>query len=278
MMSNEDLGRHSAAKLRAESDLGVRPLLDLALVCHAVLGVDLAVIDVDNQPHGLTLTRGGLTVIGVPTSNRPMRQRSSIAHEIGHLRHDTVTRNSDETDWGARTPAEIAADAFARHFLAPLEGVRSAVGGQAADESVLSRVVQTFLVSPHAAAIQMRNLGLIDQATVDQWKTITARHLASRYGWKAPYDALVRASITPTPPQSLMAWAIKAYESGLIGVAAIAQLSGSTDVEEIRENLNDDGITPASYTNAPSVRSFSPRGDAVPDDEFEQLFASGDES
>jgi len=56
-----------------------------------------------------------------------MRQRSTLAHELGHVLFQDWA-DSDAGDWSERNPAEIRADAFARHLLVPVEGLRDFIG------------------------------------------------------------------------------------------------------------------------------------------------------
>jgi Zn-dependent peptidase ImmA (M78 family) len=103
--------------------------------------------------------------IGVARTRNPMRQRSTLAHELGHVLFEDWV-DSDMGDWSDRSPAEIRADAFARHLLVPVDGLRSSSGlAPRLACQLLSAVVQRFLVSPKIAAIAMQQAGYIDEAT-----------------------------------------------------------------------------------------------------------------
>lgn len=114
----------------------------------------------------------GRRVIGVNSSHAPVRQRFSIAHEIGHLcMHkdvlfvDGLVRRDDTSSVGL-DPREIEANAFAAELLMPrdplLEEVRSHVpDGAVADPRRLTRkLAQKFEVSEQAMEYRLVNLGL----------------------------------------------------------------------------------------------------------------------
>lgn len=122
---------------------------------HATVGIDVLSVDATEAEHGLSMVdpTTGRTVIAVATTPHPMRQRSSIAHELGHV----VAGDLDsDVSWmpGDRSPAEICADAFARHLLLPLAAARRHVpSGGSPSLSDLSALVQEFELSPAIAAI-----------------------------------------------------------------------------------------------------------------------------
>jgi hypothetical protein len=147
-------------------------------------------------------------------------------------------------DWSDRSPAEIRADAFARHLLVPVEGLqefikpRSPVG-----PSTLSAVVQRFLVSPKIAAIAMRQAGYINEATKQEWMTLSAPQLAARFGWTDQYQLLQAGSDRRRAPQRLLARAITGYVEGVLSAQAIATLRAMS-LEAVIKELEEAGVTP----------------------------------
>jgi hypothetical protein len=173
-----------------------------------------------------------------------MRQRITLAHELGHVLFEDWAV-SDAGDWSERDPAEIRADAFARHLLIPLEGLRDFVGQRSAiAESRLSAVVQRFLVSPQIAAIALRDAGYIDEASKRDWMTLRTPQLAARFGWADQYHLLQATSDRRRAPQRLLARAIAGYVEGVLPAQAIATLRG-INVEDLMEELTEAGVTPA---------------------------------
>ena len=224
----------------------MQPLGDLLAVIEQATGIDVAVLDVGPDEHGLTMrdpTRGTV-FIGVARTRNPMRQRSTLAHELGHVLFEDW-EDSDAGDWSDRSPAEIRADAFARHLLVPIEGLREFIEAQSpVGPSTLSAVVQRFLVSPQIAAIALRQAGYIDEATKQEWMTLSAPQLAARFGWTDQYQVLQASSDRRRAPQRLLARAITGYGEGVLPAQAIATLRGIS-LEAVLEELGEAGVTPA---------------------------------
>jgi Zn-dependent peptidase ImmA (M78 family) len=224
----------------------VQPLGDLVAVIEQATGIDVAVLDVGPDEHGLTMRDPvrGTVFIGVARTRNPMRQRSTLAHELGHVLFEDWA-DSDAGDWSERSPAEIRADAFARHLLVPIDGLREFIGTRSqASPSTLSAVVQGFLVSPQIAAIALCQAGYIDEATKREWMTLTAPKLAARFGWVDQYQVLQASSDRRRAPQRLLARAITGYAEGVLPAQAIATLRGIS-LEAVEEELREAGVTPA---------------------------------
>jgi Zn-dependent peptidase ImmA (M78 family) len=206
----------------------------------------VAVLDTGPDEHGLTMRdpARGTIFIGVARTRNPMRQRSTLAHELGHVLFGDWA-DSDAGNWSDRDPAEIRADAFARHLLIPVEGLRDFIGQRpAVAESALSAVVQRFLVSPQIAAIALHEAGYIDEATKREWMTLRTPRLAARFGWADQYQALQASSDRRRAPQRLLARAIAGYVEGVLPAQAIATLRGIS-VEALMDEFGEAGVTPA---------------------------------
>lgn len=202
-------------------------------------GIDVLSIDVPPTEHGLSMTdpTTGRTVIAVATTSHPMRQRSSIAHELGHVLAGDLDSKTPLVP-GDRSPAEIGADAFARHLLLPLEAVQRRLpkGHASATLSDLSALVQEFEVSPALAAIQLRTTGRIDAETCAAWSKHSTAHLATTFGWLSQYRSLAADSATPRAPQSLMTRAVEGYQRGVLGIAELSAWYGQ-DPEDLEKEL-----------------------------------------
>lgn len=165
--SLEQQAQRAADEFRREHRLGVQPLGDLVALIEQTTGHDVAILDADPDEHGLIMRdpERNKVFIGVARSHKPMRQRSSLAHELAHLIFQDW---SDEL--GKRSPEEIRADAFARHLLVPQEGVKEFLGStHDVSRQTLSDVVQRFLVSPAIAAIAMREAGYVPSGLASEW-------------------------------------------------------------------------------------------------------------
>jgi Zn-dependent peptidase ImmA (M78 family) len=246
MVTAETEGGASAARFRQDHHLGMQPLGDLLEIIEQATGIDVAVLDVGPDEHGLAMRdpARGTVFIGVARTRNPMRQRSTLAHELGHVLFGDW-EDSDASDWSDRRPAEIRADAFARHLLVPVEGLREFIGARSSvGLSTLSAVVQRFLVSPQIAGIALRQAEYIDDATKQEWMTLSAPQLAARFGWTDQYQLLRASSDRRRAPQRLLARAITGYVEGVLSAQAIATLRGIS-LEALMEELAEAGVIPA---------------------------------
>ncbi len=244
--SIEQQAKEAADEFRRKHRLGVQPLGDLVAFIEQTTGYDLAILDADPDEHGLTMRdplRSAI-FIGVARSRHPMRQRSTLAHELGHLVFEGW---NDEAEFEKRSPDEIRADAFARHLLIPIEGVKEFLGDrESASEADLAAVVQRYLVSPAIAAIAMRDAGYINQSTAQDWMRYRTSQLATRYGWSDHYAALQDDSDRLRAPQSLVARAVEGYAEGIVSAQVIAKLRG-VSVDAVREDLEEAGVVPVQH-------------------------------
>lgn len=256
MSANEAEARRLADEFRARHQLDLRPLGDLYKLIHATLGIDVIAMDADEAEHGLSARdpTTGRVVIAVATTTRPMRQRSSIAHELGHVVAGDLERPAMFRP-GERTPPEIRADAFARHLLLPVTALRAGhnvARGQVTERS-LSDLVQEFGVSPHIAAIQLRDMDLISAAQCQDWSTVTSATLAARHGWLGQYRSMVRAAKEPRSPQALMQRAVDGHLADVVGLAELARWYGQREAD-IRETLALPN--PATDSAGQPIRSY----------------------
>lgn len=228
MTSNETQGRARAETFRRRYALGLAPVKDVFELVHATLGVDVLSMNAPDAEHGLTMkdSATGVIVVAVATTPHPMRQRTSIAHEAGHVVAGDVDRDTT-TRPGDRSPAEVQADAFARHLLLPIGAVTAEhLNGEPVTEPDLSVLVQEFEVSPAVAAIQLCEAGLISAAQKTQWAQLTASHLATTYGWLSQYRSLAAESQRERAPQRLMSRAVAGYHGGVVDLAELARWYG----------------------------------------------------
>jgi Zn-dependent peptidase ImmA (M78 family) len=244
----ESEGRSAAVEFRRYHHLGLQPLGDLVALIEQSAGIDVAVLDAGPDEHGLSMRdpQRGVVFIGVARTRRPMRQRSTLAHELGHVIFGDWADN-DTGDWSERSAAEIRADAFARHLLLPVDGLREFLGEPASmTHATLSAVVQRFLVSPAIAAIALEQAGYIETAVKQEWRALSVRQLAVRFGWSDQYRALQADADQRRAPQRLLARAIHGYAEGVVSARAVATLRGIT-ADSATAELREAGIVSAPH-------------------------------
>jgi Zn-dependent peptidase ImmA (M78 family) len=118
-------------------------------------------------------------VIGVNSNNPRVRQRFTIAHELGHLTlhqgHDLILERlvrlnfRDATSSTASDSEEIEANMFAAELLMPEDFLRHSLGvllrgRPIADLEVVRRLTRRFEVSQSAMEYRLTSLGMLTPA------------------------------------------------------------------------------------------------------------------
>lgn len=260
MSPNEEAARLRAAAVRERTELGVAPVSEL----DELLPGDLVVREL---PAGLDAVVArdpgtGATIVVAGTTNLPYRQRLSIAHELGHLEFDELTALTACRFGTANSPSETRANAFARHLLAPLEGVRGLMERRGTLvgrvlEADISEVVRHFEVSPQVAAIQLKELGWITPAEFSTMSLRTARELAILNGWIDKYKADANRSQEPVAPRLLVAAVMQAFAEGKTTESAVARALGK-DLGTVRTELAEIHGTRPPVPLTPSPQFFDP--------------------
>lgn len=137
------------------------------------LGATVVYEAMDRSVSGLLVRDDDSTVMGINATHPEVRQRFSIAHEVGHLvLHrgrpmvvDHVRLNlRDDRSSAATDYEEIQANAFAAELLMPRDLVLRALRDVDAERSgsearVVSDLAQVFGVSEQAMEYRLVNLG-----------------------------------------------------------------------------------------------------------------------
>lgn len=251
----EEQGRALADSVRSALDLGGAPIADIAELIERLTGIDTAVVDFPPGIDGFTLVdpARNTTLITVGTHAIAERQRFTFAHELAHALF-LDGWEAHELD-GARTPVEIRCDAFARHLLAPREGIRAWLDGPGAtfdpryrpgllDERTGALLARHFGVSFQVLLIQLQRMGLLEEADAKALRGPSTAQLAWRYGWGVQYDREQEVCRAVRPPRRILERATAAYRDGKIGVRVLASLEGRSP-QETEAALTASGITPA---------------------------------
>lgn len=161
-----------AARLRFEYTDGELPVRVEEIARQ--LGVTLVVETLDRNVSGLLFRQGEDKAIGVNAAHPVVRQRFTIAHELGHLRlhpgkelildHVRVNLRDDVSSHGTDRE-EREANAFAAELLMPTSEVASQVRrvldrGGTTDSRFIADLALLFDVSEQAMEFRLVNLGL----------------------------------------------------------------------------------------------------------------------
>lgn len=116
----------------------------------------------DYDGHYMAEGPNGLPAIFYREDVAPMRQRFTLAHELGHHVHGDVNAPRDTRgnfSSKALDPREVSANRFAAALLMPADQVRTAVYRQSITDIV--RLARLFAVSQVAMEFRLKNLGLL---------------------------------------------------------------------------------------------------------------------
>ncbi len=145
------------------------PVDDIAML----LDIDVRYAALVGNISGLFYTENGKSIIGGNSLHSPVRQRFTVAHEIGHyyLKHkgdffvDRRILFRSENSKDINPKEEIEANAFAASLLMPEEMVMNEIMKNELWDSdadtVVHKLATIFEVSTQAMEIRLQNLGLI---------------------------------------------------------------------------------------------------------------------
>jgi Zn-dependent peptidase ImmA (M78 family)/transcriptional regulator with XRE-family HTH domain len=240
-----DQGRRLAGEVRRELGLGDGPVARFPELLEQRFQLDVDLSPLPEAVDGLCVSVGVRALILVGSGKPSSRQRFTLAHELAHyLVDDLDPLYVDERGVGTRSVAEMRANAFAAHLLMPEPGVRAAIEGTADDAERAVRVALTFGTSVSAAAYQLGNLGLLPEAVRDRLVDAGAKPLLMRYALPSDWQQDESGRGRVRPPARLYARATLAFRRGLIGLEPIVDLLRHPDRDQLRQELDDAGLTP----------------------------------
>lgn len=240
-----DQGRRLAGEVRRALGLGDGPIARFPELLEERFQLDVDLSPLPEAVDGLCVSVGARALILVGSGKPSSRQRFTLAHELAHyLVDDLDPLYVDERGVRARSVAEMRANAFAAHLLMPEPGVRTAIEGTADDAERAVRVALTFGTSVSAAAYQLGNLGLLPEAVRDRLIDAGAKPLLMRYALPSDWQQDESGRGRVRPPARLYARATLAFRRGLIGLEPIVDLLRHPDRDQLRQELDDAGLTP----------------------------------
>lgn len=80
-------GREMAQQFREKNNLGNQPIGDLVALIEQACAADVAIVEAPADEHGMTMRAAEreTVFIAVACTENPMRQRSTLAHELAHV-------------------------------------------------------------------------------------------------------------------------------------------------------------------------------------------------
>lgn len=126
------------------------------------MGIEVKAAPIFQAESGHYMYRNGAPLITYNPIEAPVRQRFTVAHEIGHHVHGDVDAPRDtSSQFSARTrdPKEVAANRFAAALLMPAALVKHLVLEKRVTD--LAKLAATFGVSTAAMEFRLKAIGLL---------------------------------------------------------------------------------------------------------------------
>lgn len=266
-------GEQLATRLRTALDLPHQPIDDLEDFART-FGLDSSTQPLPTNLHGLLVaattdlttalvggaSRGGsdaeTVAVALVNGNDTLgRRRFTLAHELGHLLFgDSTLYIADYADppRGKANLPELRADTFAAHLLAPTAGLQQVArrlsddqrGTQQWATELVVQASMTYGVSVQGGVYRANTERLIDDAMRDRLLARGARQLMADAG--QPHETSLFAPAGQVePPNAMLAQALHAYQSGMLGLAPLATLYDTNDVRGLQEELVAAGWAPS---------------------------------
>lgn len=158
--------RQSALDLLSENSVTAFPVAVEKIARN--MGVKVEYAPLEQELSGLAHIRDGVPIVGINALHSPVRQRFTLAHELGHVRlHWQLLEKAVHVDKGSlrrdslsstgTDPVEIAANAFASELLMPTFLLKEIVGERSVDledDLLVQALAKKFRVSE--AAVRYR--------------------------------------------------------------------------------------------------------------------------
>lgn len=205
----------------------------IALIEHA-FGVMVVVTELPPGIDGLSFEDETARVIILATTDQPLRQRFTLAHELAHIAFGDARQGMLEERMGtAHSNVEKRANSFAAAFLAPGDELRARLGSRPA-QAAFPELIEHFQLSPESMAWRLFNENLVDESIRSSFRGSSARSVYMGLGKPREYVELAHAAGEPRPAWSLVNTYLDAYRAGEVTVKPVAKLLGwaPADAEE----------------------------------------------
>jgi Zn-dependent peptidase ImmA (M78 family) len=181
-----------------------------------------------DEVAGAVWRHGGRTLIWVNGRQAVVRQRFTVAHELGHVLcgHGPTALDTQSVLNGRTSDAdEVQANAFAAELLAPRAGVAPMLDGAPTLEDVV-HIAARYGISAIAALYRCRTLGLISAARAGRIKEEIDAGLAELVVVEPFEDTLSRLDGATRLPAIVEGSALAGVLRGDVSVDAAAVASG----------------------------------------------------
>lgn len=175
-----------ADKFRIDAGLNLSESIDIKSLLRK-LGITTMFRPLSENSDGISCkSRSGKRFILVNSNATRGRQHFTIAHEIYHLYYDN--NPTPHMCGGKAEGEEKNANLFAGALLLPRSGVISMLSveeikGKKVELATILRIEQYFGVSRINLLIRLKDLGLINESQLKQYRLIPVKESAKEYGY-----------------------------------------------------------------------------------------------
>jgi Zn-dependent peptidase ImmA (M78 family) len=231
---NTNTGAKRARDTRTELGIdATAPLRCVLTVVERDLGLPVVVARLPEGIAGCCWRDGARVVLWVNGTQAAVRQRFTLAHEVGHVRcghdHDVPVETVETIGGKSTDDREIQANAFAAELLAPADGIRATLDGEPSLEDVVL-IAARYGISAIAALYRLNTLGLTGRYEALKQEIADGLHVAL-YEWVAAevvVDAIaaIEPAALPRLSPALDRSALAAIAGRVTSVAAAAASAG----------------------------------------------------
>jgi len=230
-------GKLLARHLRNVLGLGSAPIADLAVLVEEMFGALVFKEPLPPGASGFCAVDEEAAVMLINSEDSPGRQNFTLAHELCHLMmRDVEAFEIVGAELQVKSTKEARADAFAANFLAPDDGLRSALNGGKATGPQVARLAHRFSMSLEAMTIRLRDLGLL-AADAENELQGGRRQLAEISGLMGDTQSEEFARGGRRPSRRLTEQAVSAFHQGVVGIGLVSTVTGIRDLDELRTLL-----------------------------------------
>lgn len=206
--------------------VALRGLSNADLIAHIeeTFNLDVVITELPDGCDGMSYEDGSLRVILLAATDRAVRQRYTLAHELGHiLAHDADQEVIRESIGGSTSLRERRANVFAASFLAPATEIMAAY---ATGTETPERLAWDFAMSPESFSWRLFNLHLLDEKSRQELARKSAASIASELGETPEQFDRDQTAQAPRPPLRIASGYLRAFYAGQATLNPVASMLG----------------------------------------------------
>lgn len=224
-----------------------QPVVDLLELVEGQLDVPVLIeqFAADDIAGVLLRHASGDRFVGINADHHPVKQRFTLAHELGHLHlghQPRIERASDVFGSAPTDPQEVEANYFAAEFLAPRQALTTWLEERdeiaTVNAEAIARLALSFGIAFPTACYRLERAGAIGATAKRRLVaelSANGKQYAQRHGdarLKDAMEALWRDKAYPRVPRQTAIYAKQAHVDGLLDDDAYRAIAGDPNKEQ----------------------------------------------